>query len=296
MCRNLLLAALAVALVAGPALAGAAAPPPSAHQKFASAQVVVVGKVTAIEKATVDAPQFPGVKEKTSYKVAVIKIESGLVGAANVTHIKVGFVPAAPAPVGDPAVPPVGRPIPGRGGFGPVVLTEGQEGLFYLSKHHSADFYTISPMLAPIGAKDDGYKDQLAQAKLGAAALTDPMKALKAEKAPDRLFAANVLIQKYRAYPEGGVEAELVKISADESKLVLKAIAEGNWKGDPNDGNAPNSYQAFSMIGLNEKDGWKYPVVKPGEDFIEKTKEAYVAWLAGAGKDYQISKWVAKKK
>lgn len=300
MYRSVILAAAAALVLAAPVEAKRAIIIYTPAQKLARADVVVVGKVTAVEKDTVDAPQFPGVKEKTSYKVAVIKVESALVGAANVTHIKVGFVPAAPAAPGgggaDPAVPPRGRPVPGRGGFGPVVLTEGQEGVFYLNKHHSADFYTISPMLAPIGTKDEGYKDQLAQAKQGAAVFADPMKALKADKATDRLFAANILIQKYRAYPEGGVEAEMVKVSADESKLVLKAIAEGNWKGDNNDPNAPNAYQAFSMIGLNEKDGWKYPVVKPGEDFVEKTKETFVAWLAGAGKDYQISKWVAKKK
>jgi len=53
---------------------------------------------------------------------------------------------------------------------------------------------------------------------------------------------------------------------------------------------------AFSVLGLNDKDGWKYPMVKPGEDFIDKTKEAFTAWLAGPGKDYQVSKLVPKKK
>lgn len=297
MYRSVILAAAAALVLAAPVEAKRAVILYTPVQKLTRAEVVVVGKVTAIEKDTVDAPLYPGVKEKTAYKVAVIKVESALVGAANVTHVKVGFVPAAaPAPGGDPAVPPRGRPIPGRGGFGPVTLTEGQEGLFYLSKHHSADFYTINPMMAPLGAKDEGYKDQLAQVKQAAAVIADPMKGLKADKATDRLFAANVLVQKYRSYPEGGGEAEQVKIGADESKLVLKAIAEGDWKNDGTDPNAPNAYQAFSMIGLNDKDGWKYPMVKPGEDFIVKTKEAYVAWLAGAGKDYQISKWVPKKK
>jgi hypothetical protein len=36
--------------------------------------------------------------------------------------------------------------------------------------------------------------------------------------------------------------------------------------------------------------------VKPGEDFITKSKETYIAWLADAGKDYQITKLVAKPK
>lgn len=260
-------------------------------QKLTRADAVVVGKVTTIEKETVSATTHPSVKDKIEYKIAVIKIGDGLVGAANVTHIKVGFIPPPPA---DPAAPAPVRP--GRGGFGPVALTEGQEGLFFLTKHHSGEFYTISFLMAPVDAKAEDYKAQVEQAKKGAAILTDPMKALKADKADDRTFAAIVLVNKYRAYPDNAAEVENVKVGADESKLVLKALAEANWKPDPNDGNAPNAYQAFSMIGLNDKDGWKYPMIKPGDDFIEKTKEAYVAWLAGAGKDYQLSKIVAKPK
>jgi hypothetical protein len=244
-------------------------------EKLVRADVVAVGKVTALDKVT--------------YKIAVIKIESGLFGAANITHVKVGFIP--PAPV-DPTAP--GRPI--RGGFQQVNLTEGLEGLFYLTKHHSGEFYVINPIMAPAEASADGYKEQVALVKKGAEVLADPVKALKAEKADDRAFAANVMVNKYRAYPEGGGEVETVKVPADESKLVLKALTEGNWMGKPNAANAPNAFQAFSQLGLTDKDGWKYPVVKPGEDFIDKTKEAFTAWVAGAGKDYQINKLVAKPK
>ena len=286
-----LFAAAAAALVLATPVEAKRIPAFSPFQKLVSADAVVVGKVTAIEKDLVDATPSPGVKDKITYKVAVLKVESGLIGATNATHVKVGFVPPPP---GDPA--PGGRP--GRGGFGPVHLTEGQEGLFYLTKHHSGEFYTINPLLAPTDAKAGDYKDQLAFAKKAAAALADPMKALKAEKADERSFAAIVVITKYRTYPDGGGEIENVKVPADESKLLLKVLAEAKWKPDPNsDGTAPNGYAAFTQLGLiNDKDGWKYPMVKPGEDFIDKTKETFVAWLAGPGKDYQINKIVPKKK
>jgi hypothetical protein len=264
-------------------------------EKLIRADAVVVGKVTAIEKDTVLAEPSPGVKEKQTYKVAVIKIGTGLVGAANVTHVKVAFTPA---PRNEPpAVGPGFPKPPGRGGFGPVALTEGMEGLFYLTKHHSGEFYVINPIMAPIEAKAEGYKEQVALAKKGAEVLTEPVKSLKAEKADDRAFAAIVMIGKYRSYPEnaGGAKVENEKVPAEESKLVLKALAEANWKPNPNDANAPNAYQAFSQLGLNDKDGWKYPMVKPGEDFIDKTKQAFVAWLAGPGKDYQLSRFVLKK-
>lgn len=290
MIRKLIVAAVAALVIATPVEAKRAILLYTPVQKLVRADAVVVGKVSAIEKEFVTATPVPGATEKLSYKVAVIKVETGLVGAANVTHIKVGFIPPA---VPAPNVPP-GRPI--RGGLQPVNLTEGTEGLFYLTKHHSGDFYTISPMLAPTDTKEEDYKAQVAEAKKGAEVLADPMKALKTDKADDRFFAANVLVNKYRAYPENGGEVETAKVDAAESKLVLKAIAEGNWKRDPNVANAPNPYQAFSLLGLNDKDGWKYPVVKPGEDFIDKTKESFVAWLAGPGKDYQINRWVPKKK
>lgn len=256
-------------------------------EKLVRADVVAVGKVTALEKdtVTVTATPTPDAPDKLTYKIAVLKVEDGLYGAANITHVKIGFIP--PAPV-DPAAAPV---RPGRGGLQQVNLTVGLEGLFYLTKHHSGEFYIINPLMAPEG----GDKDQIALVKKGAAVLADPTKALKAEKAEDRFFAANVLVTKYRTYPEGGGEVENVKVSAAESKLILKALSEGNWKSDPKAPQAPNAYQSFSQLGLTDKDGWAPPAVKPGEDFIDKNKEAFAAWLAGAGKDYQIEKMVKKK-
>jgi hypothetical protein len=292
MFRILSLAAVAALVVAMPVEAKRVIRVFTPMEKLVRADVVAVGKVTAIEKDSVEAAPFPGVKDKHSYKIAVVKIDTGLVGAENITHVKIGFIPAAPA---NPAAPPV-RPIPGRGGFQQVNLAKDMEGLFYLTKHHSGEFYIINPIMAPVEAKADNYKEQLAEAKKGAAVLADPMKALKSDKAEDRFFAAVLMANKYRAYPEGGVEAATEKVPAEESKLVLKALAEGNWKPDPNKPEAPNAYQAFSQLGLNAKDGWKFPMVKPGEDVIDKMKEAFAAWVAGPGKDYQINKWVPKKK
>jgi hypothetical protein len=64
----------------------------------------------------------------------------------------------------------------------------------------------------------------------------------------------------------------------------------------------PNAMQAFSVLGLTEKDGWtppKFPRPMPGQppvDYVGMQKEAFVKWLAGPGKDYTIKKVVAKKK
>lgn len=286
MFRVLVLAAVGAALLAAPVAAKRIARPFSAVEKVAHADATVVGKVTAIEKELVVAAPVAGAAEKLSYQIAVMKVDAALTGDANATHVKVGFV-----------AQPKGEPAPGRlgrGGFGPVTLTESSEGLFYLTKHHSGAFYTLNPMLAPAETKADDYKEQLAQAKRAAAALADPIKALKADKAADRAFAATVLVLKYRSYPLDGGEVGTTKVPADESRTILKALAEGEWKPDPNDATGFGPFQAFGQLGLTDKDGWKPPVLKAGDNYIDKTKEAFVAWLDGPGKEYQIAKFVRK--
>src|SRR4051794_22928434 len=79
----------------------------SATQQAMTAEVVVVGKVTEIEKEMTKASAAPGVDNKIDYQVAVIKINDSLQGAKGLTNIRVGF----PANGGGGPVPPVlGRP------------------------------------------------------------------------------------------------------------------------------------------------------------------------------------------
>lgn len=286
MLRQCLIAAVVSAGIAAPAEAKRVARIFSPVEKVAHAQVVVAGKVTAVEKGTVDAIRFPGDTEKVPHKVVVIKIDKGIVGGDTVTHLKVGFIP--PPPV-DPNAPV----RPGRGGLPAVDLKEGQEGVFFLVKHPSGEFYTITPMLAPLDAKAENYKAQVETVTKAAAVLADPMKALKSDKPADRYFAATALIAKYRSYPEFAGEMETVKVDAEQSKLILKALAEGDWK--KYDPNTMNGMQMFYQLGLTEMDGWKQPQPKPGADFTDTMKDAYTAWLNGPGKNYQIGKLVPKK-
>ena len=288
MIRSVLLAAVAVAVFAVPVEAKRAIRIFTPIEKVARAEIVVSGKVSAVEKEMVNAIRFVGDKEKVPHKVVVIKIEKGLIGGDAITHVKVGFLPPPPADPAGGVRPPV------RGGFQQVDLKEGQEGVFFLTKHPSGEFYTITPLMAPLDPKAENYKAQAEQVKLAAAALADPMKALKAAKADDRFFAASALLAKYRSYPEDGRETEMVKVAADESKLILKSLAEADWK--KNEPEGMNAMQAFYQLGLTDANGFKQPQVKPGEDFQDVVKAAYLKWLDGAGKDYQIQKIVPKKK
>src|SRR5262249_13861303 len=147
-------------------------------------------------------------------------------------------------------------------------------------------------MTAPLDPKAEDYKAQLDVATKAAAAIADPMKALKVEKAEDRFLAAAALVNRYRTVPDS-VESEAVKVSAEESKLILKALTEDDWS--KFDGNVPNGARAFYMLGLNAKEGWVQPVVvnQPGAppvDFNAVLKDAFAKWLDAAGKDYQIGK------
>lgn len=284
--RRYLLVPLIAVVIATPA-EGKRAAQPAPVVRAIRADLVVVGKVTAIEKETVEAA-LPGDTVKQTYRVAVVKVDTILSGAADLTHVKVGFLP--PPPV-DPNVP-----LPPRRGYPPVVLAEGQSGLYFLTKHPTAAFHVISPMFPPVDAAADNYKTELETVKRALAVLADPTKHLKTEKAEDRFFAAAVMVVKYRSYPEGGGDVDQVKVSAEESRMILKALADApDWSRAEYFPMTPT--QVFYMLALSQPDGWKNPTLRPGvpEDLNKVTKEAFAAWLDGPGKDYRIRAMVPKK-
>jgi hypothetical protein len=275
---RLALIPLCLALLALPAPAKRIAAPPSPVQRAIQAEVVVTGKVTAIEKEPVEVEDANG-GQKLAHTVAIIKVDSALVGAANMTHLKVGFTASAP----------------GRG-RGPIVrLEKDQEGLFFLTKHPSGQFHTFNWMTSPVPAADENYKATLASVKAALAVVADPAKAMKAPKAEDRTFAAIALILKYRTAPQNAGELKLDKIPAEDSRAILKALAEANWtKFDPT---LPPPVNAFYMLGINAQDGWVQPKAgQPGVNFNEELQKAFAKWVDGPGKDYRINKFVAARK
>lgn len=106
------------------------------------------------------------------------------------------------------------------------------------------------------------------------------------------------MIGKYRSGVPFGGPTEQVSIGAEESKLILKALLDGEWKLDRFDTLA-NPFGASYQLGLTNKDGWAEPVVAPSPpgappDVAAVRKAAFAKWLAGPGKDYQIKKFVPK--
>lgn len=256
-----------------------------------TADVVVVGKVTGIEK---DAVEVEGTKRtpKGAYRVALVQVEDALAGAAGQTHIKVGFLPPPPPPAS--AAGPNGRVQPTIARFGGLPeLKVGQELVLFLSKHPSAGFHMLTSLSPPIDAKSAEAKAEITQVKRVTAVLANPMTSLKAEKAEDRYFAARVVLVKHTSPPELGGEVESAMVPAEESKLILKGLIEGDWsKSDEIVGGE----SVIAMLGVQEKDGWTFPKLESSQKRAAVVQAAFVKWLEGPGKDYMVRKYVLKKK
>ena len=260
----------------------------STKTKTLQAEAVVVGKVTSIDKETVDLEQFPG-NPKVPHTIANIKIETSLFGTKNVTHVKVAFVkPGDEGGQGGGGIRP-GRPFPGNQQFVP---TEDQEGVFFLQKHPtSANHYTIQMGHNPVLSADAKYKDELETVKAMAASFADPVKALKAEKDEDRVANALSLAQKYRMYPMNNMSGvtEDTPISADESKLFVKVLTDVDWT---KHADAPKLADALGLMPGNY--GIPRVAAADGEEPLAARQKAFKAWADKFGGKFEVKKITAK--
>jgi hypothetical protein len=293
------LAAVVVVAAADPA-AGLVIAQKAPVQRAVTADVVVVGTVTAIEPDPVEALPFPGAPNAVAFRVAVVRIDTPLAGADGVTHLKVGFVPPSPKPEPAPAAAanargPVARPArPFRPGLQLPELKQGQQFLFFLARHPSGRFLAMPPVSPPIDPKADDGKKQLEAVGKALARLADPGAGLNSDKPEVRFETAALLLTKYRAFPDFGGEVDQEPIPAGQSHLILKALAEGDWARFTPDG--PNGLQAFYSLGLSDADGWQFPMVPPGQNPNQVIKAAFEQWLAGPGRDYRVKRNVPKRK
>jgi hypothetical protein len=249
-------------------------------ERVATADVVVVGKVTGIEDKTVSANPFPGAKEKAEYTVAVIKVADNLLGAKGLTHVKVGFIK-----------PPEGKPIIRPGGYAPPRLTVDEEGCFFLTKHATESFYVMQSAQSVVNkAGNDNFDKQVARVKECAKLLADPKASLKSKNADERALTAEMLAVRYGTQRAGQTKREA--IDADESKLILKALAEADWTKNAGADDL-NPQWGFNMLRLTDKDGWN-----PAGPFNTPNayQDAAKAWLKGHADKYRIQRYVDEKK
>lgn len=244
---------------------------PVGPTQIATADAVFVGKVTAIEPVDV------GEKGALKYRIAIVTISEAIRGVKDVKSVRVGFIPPTP--------PKVGAPKIGGGPRNPQ-LTVGQEGLFILSMHPEGKFYQAPNFGAFTASAQPNYKADVDRAKRVAAVMANTKQALQSKDADERLMAASILVAKYRTQRGPGAQQE--PIDADESKLILNAIANASWK--PARFGDPNPYQLFNQLGITAQDGWKAPVnIKTQDDL----RDAVQAWVKDNGDTYRIKRFVA---
>lgn len=254
--------------------------------RLANADVIVVGKVTEIEAKTVSALPFPQAKEKSEYKVAVVEIQNGILGAKDMKKVRIGFIPPPPA------VPPQpGQPVRPIRRFPQLDFTAGQEGLYILRKHSDADFYEAGAYQNVVDKKSATFEKDVELAKKCARLLADPDAGLKAKDAEERLLTAGLLITRYRGGQFIAADDKKTKyepIDAAQSKLILEALAGADWKQPKAFGQAsPQMY--FVRLGLTDKDGWKQP--QNGQDFAAVAQK----WCQDNAATYRIQRLVPER-
>jgi hypothetical protein len=256
--------------------------------RVAAADAVVVGKVVAIEEKPALAAQFPGM-QKSAYRVAVVQVDDGFGAAKGQTQVRVGYLPT---PKPDPRVrPPVGfRPL-----FQQTQLDKGDEVVLFLQKHPDGNFYHAPNMGDAVKKGAMTYAKEVEEARKTAGLLADPKAGLTSTEQADRFVTAAMLINRYRTQKTQvrfGMEPKTEAIDAEESKLILTALAEADWVARPGPGAqaAPFMLQPlnlFTRLGVGPKDGWVPP--RDGA-FVQAAQK----WVKDNASTYRIKKFVAE--
>jgi hypothetical protein len=268
------LAGLAWFSVALPANAGMipadALPLPN---RVALADLIVVGKVTAIADKTVMAAPFAGAKNMVEYKIATVAISDPLLAPKGTMTVRLGFVPIPPGVMISPR---------------PFQATVGQEGCFFLTRHGEADFHVPAGALSFVDKNNANFDKDLALIKRCIKLLEDPNAALKSKNAEDRFLAAAMLVAQYST--RKGPNAKREPIDAEQSKLILQALATADWT-PTTDFAQLSPLMVLRRLPLTDKDGWMPPAAKD-----PKASAAYAQqWLQNHADTYRIEKFVADK-
>jgi hypothetical protein len=287
------LAALSVAGLLASAVSAKAlmiAPAPIA-QRVATAEVVVLGTVTRLEDKPVKAARFPGDKDGAEYTIAIVKIDKNFLGAQDLTHLRVGFIPPPPAvnpnPNPGPNQLPVVRPPIRR--FPQVNLTKDQKVCLFLSRHpQGGDFYVAPAYFDVIDAKNPNFAKEQAEVERAARLLANPMAGLQSKNNEERFETAAMLLTKYRTPKPGVANPQQQPIDAKESKLILEALADADWTAQRPGAFQMNPQAMFYRLGLTAKEGWTQP--KNFKEFPDAAKK----WLKDHADTYRIQKYVAE--
>jgi hypothetical protein len=267
------LALFSAALAVTAAHAGFPIPEPPLPARVALADCVVVGEVTGVNPEPVLAPpdvKVPGAP-KVPYTLAAVRVGTVVIGDRNLRELRAGYVvPARPA----------------RPGQAALKWAVGQQACFFLHKHPDESFYVArAPWDVLERARAEDFNRQLALVKRCARLLADPASGLRAKEADDRLLTAGMLIFRYRTarYVYRGTP-RTEAIDAEQSRLILSALAEGPWS--EKEGEAALSRRLlFFRLGLTATDGWRPPA--SAKDLAPAAR----AWLRANAATYRIRRY-----
>jgi hypothetical protein len=271
-------------LVALPTNARAVVPlvTPPVPKRVALADLIVIGKVTALEEKLVDASpllKIPGVTTSVSYRVAVVRVDETMQGGKkDQSKIRVAvFQPVNKAGENRPKRMPK------------IQLAADQQGCFFLRKHPDESFYVVQEpyeFLEREQLKDFG--KEVALVKKCAELLNDPNAALESKDVNDRILSAAMLIFRYRTPVVVYAKEPMTEpIDAKQSKRILTILAEADWT-EKTLPSALSPLSLFLYLSLTEQDGWRAP-----ED-PTALADAARAWLRKNAATYRIQRFVAE--
>lgn len=254
--------------------------PPPGPQRVAQADLVLVGRVVALEDRDQEVAPAPKSTAKVVYRIALVAVTEPILGKTPKV-VRVGFRP----PV-DPKV--VGGAIFRRPEYTPQ-LTVGMDGLFYLSRHPVGDFHFTPMYYDIIRRTDPTFAQELSEAKQAAGLLADPLENLRQPDPENRFRTAALLLARYRIPVVGASRQE--PIAAEESKLILEALRDARWqRPTANRGRTElDPWTAFNTLGLTERDGWSPP---KGARSIQDYHAAAQDWLRRHAASFRIRRFV----
>jgi hypothetical protein len=251
----------------------------------ATADAVVVGKVTGFADKAVAAVRFPGGTDTVNYQIALVKVEGALFGPKDAKTIRVGFLPPPPPgpPIRPGTKPPIRRNLQAN-------LTLNQEACLFLVKHPAGDFYVLPNYYDVLNKKDNpAFEKEVDETRRCAKLLADAKAGLSSANKDDRTLTAVMLVARYRTPRwHAGKPPKEAPIEAAQSKAILKALADADWA-IRNPRQAQGSPQAmFNRLGLTREDGWVPP--KDAGRWAEVAKQ----WLQEHADTYRVRRFVTE--
>ena len=254
---------------------------PAIPERLHQATSVVVVKVVGIEKDTVTITPAPNFKQE--YLVATVKVEKTLKGDKERSEMRVGFA----APSTEKLPPGVNAPAPPK-------LTKGQEALLILTPLPDSKLEVVAFNSDLIDKQSKTFEKDLKLVEQCMKLLDKPEDGLKSKDAAERFLTARLLINKYRPNAGFAGKSKEAPIDAEESKLILTTLAEGDWKQKlaPPGGGAIelSAYDLFLMLHVTKDDGLSLPK-DPA-----KQAEAAKAWVKDNVGKYRIKRIVLEEK